>query len=90
MKLLYLEWLDSHAARGWKTFEELKEDDEPLLCQTVGWLLAESKSAVVIVSSKAGGGDTGSTEVGSGCSTIPKVAITKRLEIRSKKIGLGR
>ena len=42
MKLVLVEWLDSHAGRGWQDFERIEEAAEPLHCRSVGWLAAGS------------------------------------------------
>jgi hypothetical protein len=69
-------WLDSCSADGvhyWQPMSDLRTD--PLTITTRGFLLKETKKAVVIAASIADGGAPG------GVLTIPKIAITGRTEV---------
>lgn len=74
MKLFYIQWVDSSSSAGtWTMKEHL--DGKLGICETVGWLVKESKKTITVVSSIAPheyGGDM----------TIPKVAIVKRKRIK--------
>lgn len=52
MKLVMIEWYDSHSwgYTGWKSLKALKEDSEPLICISVGWLVDQSNGQTIIVS----------------------------------------
>jgi len=77
MKLLLIEWLDSHAGRGWKDLDEIESAAEPLYCRSVGWLLKETKDCKVIVP-HIGGEENGNIMIqGLGDLTIPTKAIIK-------------
>ena len=77
MKLVLVEWVDSHTGRGWHPMDELQQAAEPLYCQSVGWLAVENKTCKVIVP-HVGGEQHGDTmQQGCGDLTIPVVAITK-------------
>lgn len=45
MKLVLIEWEDSHYRPGWTTD---KPEAEPLVCRSVGWLVAETKAAKML------------------------------------------
>ena len=49
MKLVLIEWVDSHSGRGWRDLDEIKEECRPLYCRSVGWLLAEKDGCKIIV-----------------------------------------
>lgn len=76
-KLVLVEWLDSHAGKGWQTVEQLECASEPLYCRSVGWLFSESKDCKVIVPHVAGDRGNGLTLQGCGELSIPKRAILK-------------
>ncbi len=75
MKLVLVEWLDSHAGRGWQDKDRLNQIAEPLYCQSVGWLFADKKDCKVIVPHIAG--QKGVDQILQGCGdlTIPAVSI---------------
>lgn len=77
MKLVLVDWLDAHSGRGWQTVEQLERAAEPLRCQSVGWLLKNTKECAVIVPHISGAGDKRQMLTGCGDLTIPQVAITK-------------
>jgi len=77
MKLVLIEWLDSHSGRGWQTIEELERAAEPLYCRSVGWLLKETKHCKVIVPHIGGEENGDILLLGCGDLTIPAKAIIK-------------
>lgn len=75
MKLVFIEWLDSHSGNGWQRLDDLKGDTRPVVCRSVGWLVSESNGHKTIVPHISGGRDQGITPFGSGDLTIPDKAI---------------
>ncbi len=82
MKLVIVEWLDSHSGRGWQSPDSLQRAAEPLYCQSVGWLFADNKKCKVIVPHI--GGQRGGDEMMQGCGdlTIPTASIVKMTTLR--------
>lgn len=78
-----IEWLDSHAGRGWQMKGQLETAAEPLYCQSVGWLVAENKECKVIVPHI--GGERNGDQLMQGCGdlTIPARAIIKVTALRT-------
>ena len=76
IRLVLVEWVDSHASRGWVTPADLARAAEPLYCCSVGWLLHDKSNCKVMVPHMAGakGGDT--TQV-CGDLTIPTKSIVR-------------
>jgi hypothetical protein len=77
MKLVLIEWLDSHAGVGWLTKERLESAAQPLFCRSVGWLFAKTELCTVIVPHVAGINDATAIEYGRGDLSIPNKAILK-------------
>ncbi len=77
MKLVLVEWLDSHAGRGWLDIEHIEQAAEPLLCRSVGWLLVENDECAVLVAHLSGQRGHEEPFQGRGDLTIPKQAIVK-------------
>ncbi len=77
MKLVVVEWLDSHQGRGWEDVEDLEEKVEPLSCRSVGWVLKETDEALMLVPHIAGQQSTKIIVQGTGDLVIPKCAISK-------------
>ena len=82
MKLVLVEWLDSHSGRGWQSPERITQAAEPLYCQSVGWLFEDKKDCKVIVPHIAG--QKGVDEVMQGCGdrTVPAASIIKMTTLR--------
>jgi len=76
MKLVLVDWVDSHEARGWRSMDKLLEIAHPLPCQSVGWLLSRADGCAVIVPHVAGDG-VHLMRQGCGALTIPTCAIKK-------------
>ena len=81
-KLVLIEWLDSHAGRGWQALEDLESASEPLYCQSVGWLVVERKDCKVIVPHIAGERNGDAMLQCCGDLTIPTKAIVKLTVLR--------
>lgn len=84
MKLVLIEWIDSHSGRGWNRVDELIDKCEPLLCRSVGWLVAETKDAKIIAPHLSGEDNEGIHIYASGDMTIPTKAIRKMTILRGK------
>ena len=56
MKLVLIEWLDSHSLAGdrWHPLEEIENEAGPLMCRSVGWLVKDTKKVKVLVSHISG------------------------------------
>jgi hypothetical protein len=82
MKLVLVEWLDSHAGRGWQDIESVERAAVPLYCRSVGWLVRETKDCKVLVPHISG--EKNGTTVLQGCGdlTIPTAAIEKITVLR--------
>jgi hypothetical protein len=82
MKLVLIEWEDSHSGRGWQEMNQLKKASEPLYCRSVGWLAAEKNGCVVLVPHVSGEKNDEVAVHGCGDLTIPKRAITRTTVLR--------
>ena len=76
-RLVLVEWLDSHAGRGWQQIDRIAAAAEPLYCQSVGWLLSDTKDCKVLVPHI--GGERNGDQMMQGCGdlVIPKKAVLK-------------
>lgn len=83
MKLVLVEWLDSHSGRGWQDFDRLERVAEPLYCRSVGWVIRENKNCKVLVPHIAGEKNGETTLQGCGDLTIPTASIVKTTILRS-------
>lgn len=84
MKLVLIEWVDSHGPLdGWK---QIEEDDKPesLICESVGWLLYDGKDCKKIVPHRAGHRNQNIILQGRGDMTIPTRAILKITNLKAK------
>jgi len=84
MKLVLVEWLDSHSGRGWQDFDQLERAAEPLYCRSVGWLVRETKECKVIVPHLSGEKNGTATLQGCGDLTIPTAAIVKTTILKTQ------
>ena len=83
MKLVLVEWLDSHSGRGWQDMEQIEGAAQPLFCRSVGWLVAESDDCKVLVPHLAGDKDGKILAQGCGDLAIPARAILKMKVLRT-------
>lgn len=49
MDLIWIQWMDSASADGWHREEDLER--EPLVCESVGWLVLENDKMRVLAGS---------------------------------------
>ena len=77
MKLVLVEWIDSHSGRGWQDFGRIEEAAEPLYCRSVGWLAADKPDCKVLVPHISGEKNGNVLLQGSGDITIPVKSIIK-------------
>lgn len=82
-KLVLIEWIDSHAGRGWRDYGTFQTVAEPMFCQSVGWLAIDRADCKVIVP-HLGGEERGDRRLqGCGDITIPTIAIKKITVLRN-------
>lgn len=76
MDLVFIEWLDSHGSvEGWQVIDDMKP--EPLICESVGWLLYDGEECKKVLPHKAGYRNKDIVHQGRGELTIPTKAILK-------------
>jgi len=49
MKLVLIEWIDSHHGRGWRSLDQIEAECQPLFIRSVGWLVSEKNGQKIIV-----------------------------------------
>ena len=75
--LMCIEWVDSYGCSSeWQRLET--SDPNPLICKSVGWVIYESDTCVVIVPHMTEPIADSSVPDGCGDMTIPTVAIVSR------------
>ena len=80
MKLVYVEWLDSTIDAGsWEDIDEL--NCKPGICQSVGWLVKDTKKVKVVVPHMVKEGSVGEKQ-GCGSMTIPAMNVIKIKRIK--------
>lgn len=77
LKLVFIEWLDSHSGRGWQSIPQIESASIPLYCRSVGWLVSESNACKVVVPHIAGEKNGDIMLQGCGDITIPASSIVK-------------
>lgn len=82
MKLVLVEWIDSHSGNGWQRLSEIQGSAEPIRCRSVGWLVAESDECKTIVPHISGETNEGIAPYGCGDLAIPTKAIVKMTTLR--------
>ena len=83
-QLVLVEWVDSHAGRGWRSFDEFPKVAHPLYCQSVGWLVFDNEECKVIVPHIGGEKDGDAMLQGCGDLVIPTAAIKKTTVSRKR------
>lgn len=83
MKLVLIEWVDSHSQRGWQPLEDLERTAEPLHCRSVGWLVSKKKDCAIIASHISGEKNGNTILQGCGDMTIPIKAIVKMTVLKA-------
>jgi len=86
MKLVLIEWLDSHSGRGWQSVERLEAAAEPLYCRSVGWLLKDGKECKVIVPHIGGERNGDIMLQGCGDIAIPTASIVKTTILKQGRL----
>lgn len=77
MKLVLVKWWDAQSEHsGWKPVDKVRKNRPPLM-RSVGWLLTDQKSHIVLIAS-VGGGDC------DGDVTIPRGMIKEMVELCPK------
>lgn len=79
MKLVMIDWIDSHTNSRWQDVDNAKAGCTPMRCQSVGWLLVRKEGHTTIAGSTALMSDWHKPDVDR-ILTIPDVAI-KRLRV---------
>ncbi len=79
MRLVLVEWEDSHGDGVWHTLTGAVED-RALLCRSVGWLLLDGEHAVV-VAPHMNEAEEGVPLQGCGIMTIPRRAVLRVVEL---------
>jgi hypothetical protein len=82
MRLVLIEWLDSHRnPNSWASLDEFP-DPQPLICRSVGWLLHDTPECKVVVPHFAG--EQGAApEQGCGDMTIPTRAVLRVVDLQA-------
>jgi hypothetical protein len=82
MKLVLIEWMDSHAGSGWLTKQELESAVQPMFVRSVGWLFSKDRVSTVIVPHCATRKGKDAVEFGRGDLSIPSKAILRTVVLR--------
>lgn len=79
LPLVLVEWVDSHGPDGWTHLDDIHHEITP--CRSAGWLYAESKETITILSHTS---EIESSRHGQaqGIMTIPRVAITRIVRLK--------
>lgn len=75
--IMFVEWVDSCGSPGWRSERDI--ETEPAICQTAGFVVAESKTALTIACSR---NTTEGHTPYNDCIAIPKVAIRRKRRLR--------
>jgi hypothetical protein len=84
-KVVKITWLDSESLDSWKTLDELKKDNDPLTCVTIGFLIRTptKRSPTYFVASTITN-PPGDTEIQASCTMkIPKDCVVSIEEINA-------
>lgn len=79
MRLVLVEWEDSHADGAWHLLDRPTED-RALVCRSVGWLLLDGERAKV-VAPHLNEAEDGVPLQGCGIMTIPTRAVLRIIEL---------
>jgi len=79
LKLVYVEWVDSATIHGWHDIEELQDDGGTVFMQSVGWIIHETKEALMLAAHLHKDiPENGAVRMAADAIAIPKVAIRVR------------
>ena len=87
MKLVLVEWVDSHSSSnaGWRRLADIADDGgEATRCRSVGWLVSDSGDCKVIVPHLSGDTQKSTVPYGRGELTIPNKAIVSLCVLQKK------
>ena len=81
MKLVLIKWEDAHGSDGWQPLSTIKKKAAPLMCRSVGWVVAKTRGHTVLTNARSNEhlGDAGD---GNGHFTIPNACIRKVTVLR--------
>ena len=82
MKLVLVEWVDSHSGKGWQPIEEIKKNSKLLYCRSVGWVAHEDYTCISLTPHLSGEKNDSILVYVCGDITIPKKAVTKITVLR--------
>ena len=78
-QIVYLEWIDSASEQGWRGSDEIEKlGDEYCHCRSIGFLVKETKTTIILALSAGAHEDSAPF---ADLMHIPKVAITKRVKV---------
>jgi len=80
MRLVVVEWVDSHGQHGWNPIDSLEA--KPLHCRSVGWLVKKANGMTVLASSISGEKNGDLRLFARGDIAIPDRCITKTRTIK--------
>jgi hypothetical protein len=83
MKLVLIEWLDSHSGDGWQRLGDIARATHPVLCRSVGWLVSDENGHRTIVPHISGDG-VKVGQFGRGDLTIPTKAIVRMKVLKAR------
>lgn len=75
MKLVLVEWVDSHSDDEWKRLRDIKKTSTPTAVRSVGWLIHDGKDGKTILPHVTGEGED--DDQGFGYVFIPAKVIVK-------------
>lgn len=88
MKLVHVSWVDSGCEQGWQLAKDALRlaDENPLLCETVGWVLADNERYLLLVPNRTPGRGEASDMV---CDAM-QIPVEAIREVRTLSIGRKR
>lgn len=82
MRLVLVEWVDSHSGKGWQPMDEIKKNSKLLYCRSVGWVANEDQNCISLTPHLSGEKNDSVVVYCCGDITIPKKSIVKIKVIR--------
>jgi len=78
--LVHVWWVDSTVINGWRHMADIEKEPVSTQCQTVGWLVKETKEELQVAGSV---GDLNDPHMQVTCRmTIPRCAVAKMKRLR--------
>ncbi len=81
LKLMYITWEDAHANPQWAPMSALFEIKSPVIARSVGFLVQEDETSIVLASSYDGSAMFGNWQV------IPKGMVRKKRTLMTLDMG---